>query len=225
MFGRDTFLGRVPVEKGTLAQGDINIEIHGPKKPTEEKMAKGSGDFTDCMSRIVPAMAKEGKSPSDPNAFCAWYEHNQSGHWPGEKSVGKRDAFLGGFGYEPSLDEILKAWSDAARAAALEARRHGGGGGMPGEGGASNPFSGASGDESTQGGAMTHQAAGHFGWEHQGPAEPGDDKMGTQMYSHPSSNTPIKVRPNGSWTHGAISGADDKSLTNYLTHVHGRTAA
>jgi hypothetical protein len=46
----------------------------------EKRVAKGSGDFTDCMDRIVPKV-----NPDDPEAFCAWYEHEQSGHWPGEK--------------------------------------------------------------------------------------------------------------------------------------------
>jgi hypothetical protein len=86
---------RFAVDKGTLAQGDINITIHGPKKPPEEKTEKGSGDFTDCMDRIVPKV-----KPDDPEAFCAWYEHEQTGHWPGEKRASKsHDAFLDG----PSL--------------------------------------------------------------------------------------------------------------------------
>jgi hypothetical protein len=211
MLRRDTFLGQIPVEKGTLAQGDINITIHGPKKPPEEKMEKGSGDFTDCMSRIVPAMAKEGKSPDDPNAFCAWYEHNQSGHWPGEKSVGKRDAFLGGFGYEPSFDEILKAWSDAARAAALEARRQG--------------HSGAPAEQSTQAGAETHQAATSMGWEARGTT--GD---GAQTYDHPSMpGHAMTVHANGAWEHAApggykVQGQNSGAMSNYLNHLHGRTA-
>jgi hypothetical protein len=47
---------------------------------------KGSGDFTDCMTRIVPKA-----KPDDPEAFCAWYEHEQSGSWPGEKRASKSE--------------------------------------------------------------------------------------------------------------------------------------
>lgn len=47
----------------------------------EKRVAKGSGDFTDCMTRIVPSA-----KPDDPEAFCAWYEHEQTGSWPGEKA-------------------------------------------------------------------------------------------------------------------------------------------
>lgn len=52
-----------------------------PHATSEEKrVAKGSGDFTDCMDRIAPKV-----KPDDPEAFCAWYEHEQTGRWPGEK--------------------------------------------------------------------------------------------------------------------------------------------
>lgn len=94
-----------------------------------EYTLKGSGDFTHCMENIVPAMERDGKGPSDPEAFCAWYEHDQSGHWPGEKSANARDAFLGP--QDNPFESLLKAWitkigwTDEARAAAAEARRHG----------------------------------------------------------------------------------------------------
>jgi len=125
MLKGDAFLGWTMVDKGTLAQGDINITIHGPKKPPEEKMEKGSGDFTDCMDRIIPAMTREGRTPDDPEAFCADYEHRQTGHWPGEKSAYSKksigtDTFLFGNG----IEEIEKEWSDASREAAAEARRN-----------------------------------------------------------------------------------------------------
>lgn len=48
--------------------------------PAADAVTKGSGDFTDCMTRIVPKV-----NPDDPEAFCADYEHRQTGHWPGEK--------------------------------------------------------------------------------------------------------------------------------------------
>lgn len=38
------------------------------------------GVFTDCMERIVPKA-----KPSDPEAFCAWYHHKETGSWPAEK--------------------------------------------------------------------------------------------------------------------------------------------
>jgi hypothetical protein len=62
--------------------------------PGRIQAKKGSGDFTDCMDRIVPAA-----KPDDPEAFCADYEHRQTGNWPGEKRASiHRDTFLDGPG-------------------------------------------------------------------------------------------------------------------------------
>lgn len=62
-----------------------------PNRTNAEKVEKGSGDFTDCLDRIAPKA-----KPDDPEAFCAWYEHEQTGRWPGEKE--KRGA--------PGIDEV-----------------------------------------------------------------------------------------------------------------------
>ena len=103
MFKGDAFLG-VRVEKCGECSACKGLK-------------KGSGDFTDCMDRIVPAA-----KPDDPEAFCADYEHRQTGHWPGEKRASiHRDSFLDG----PGVESLQKAWSDEARAAAVEARSHG----------------------------------------------------------------------------------------------------
>lgn len=89
-----------------------NIENLGNKKA--EPFTKGSGDFTDCMDRIVPAA-----KPDDPEAFCADYEHRQTGSWPGEKRASiHRDTFLDG-----PVEKI--GWTDEARAASAAARAHG----------------------------------------------------------------------------------------------------
>jgi len=125
MFKHDAFLGKVEkqadtpdplcntsvVEKSGFAGSDPFLRDHGFE--TVEKcgecsackgLKKGSGDFTDCMTRIVPAA-----KPDDPEAFCADYEHRQTGHWPGEKRAS---------------ESLQKVWSDEARAAAAEAREN-----------------------------------------------------------------------------------------------------
>jgi len=187
-------------QKGTLAQGDINITIHGPKKPPEpkEETTKGSGDFTDCMDRIVPKA-----KPDDPNAFCAWYEHEQTGGWPGEKSASSLDPFLAGRG----TDTIEKMWSDEARQAAAESR-------------ARNVGAAPGGNA-----AQSVMAARQHGW-----AQSGDLRSGRQDNTHGAMpGHTLQIGPDGSWRHVGPGGLDvtgngSGDLSQYLAHLHGRTA-
>jgi hypothetical protein len=168
-------------------------------------LEKGSGDFTDCMTRIVPAA-----KPDDPEAFCADYEHRQTGHWPGEKRASiHRDAFLDG----PGTESLQKMWSDEARAAAAAARQ---------------AHSGAAANQSTQGGAEVHTSLVSHGWQHAGPTS---DGSGDQMYTHPGlEGHTMTVQPNGEWHHTGpgelhIHGTGDADAKTYLAHLHSRTTS
>lgn len=41
--------------------------------------AGGEHPFTYCKEVIIPAMAKDGKEPDDPDAFCAWWKNEGPG--------------------------------------------------------------------------------------------------------------------------------------------------
>lgn len=48
---------------------------------TEAKHLAAGGEhpFTYCKENVIPAMAKDGKEPDDPDAFCAWWKNEGPG--------------------------------------------------------------------------------------------------------------------------------------------------
>ncbi len=57
-------------------------------------MAASGGDhpFTYCMANIIPAMERDGKAPSDPEAFCGWWkaEHAEAYFGEGITAAGEK---------------------------------------------------------------------------------------------------------------------------------------